>query len=57
MAKDPDYTFFKDDIEMRKKHGDIYGRYSFLSPHITVWDPEILKEVYVKEFSSFPDRQ
>lgn len=28
-----------------------------MSPIIVIWDPEILKEIYVKKFHSFPDRQ
>lgn len=57
LARDANYMFLKDDIEMRKKHGKIYGRYNFLSPIITIWDEEILKQIYIKEFPVFPDRQ
>jgi len=57
LSKDPDEMLLRDDFNMRKKYGDIYGRYQFLSPIITIWDTEILKELFVKEFHNFPDRQ
>jgi len=56
LASNADYMIFEDDIRLRKKFGDIYGKYQFLSPIIVVWDPEILKQAMIKEFSSFSDR-
>lgn len=57
MFTDPNYLIFKADIEKRKKFGDVYASYAFLTPQVTVWDPEILKQIYIKEFNTFPDRQ
>lgn len=28
-----------------------------LTPIVTVWDLEILKEIFIKKFDYFPDRQ
>uniref|UniRef100_H2Y0Z7 Uncharacterized protein n=1 Tax=Ciona intestinalis TaxID=7719 RepID=H2Y0Z7_CIOIN len=41
----------------KKKYGPIYGAYNWLTPSITITDPEILKKIFIKEFSTFPDRQ
>ena len=39
-----------------KKYGRVFGMYFMKDPSIVVADPQILKEVMVKEFSSFHDR-
>nr|NP_001122348.1 cytochrome P450 CYP3-like member 3 [Ciona intestinalis]ABI20700.1 cytochrome P450 CYP3-like member 3 [Ciona intestinalis] len=56
--------FFKDSdagykrhLELKQKFGPIYGHYIGLSPHVYVGDPEILKQIMIKEFHIFPDRQ
>ncbi|XP_026690465.2 cytochrome P450 CYP3-like member 1 [Ciona intestinalis] len=41
----------------KRKLGKIYGAYVFLTPQITVADPDIIKQMYIKEFSTFPIRQ
>jgi len=57
FMKDPNYVVYKKPTETRKILGDIYGSYFGLSPIVTVWDPEVLKQIYIKEFRVFPDRQ
>ena len=54
-AKDPD-LIFKGQLAMKKKFGNIYGTYVGLSPEITISDPKILKQIFIKEFSNFSDR-
>nr|CAB3235809.1 cytochrome P450 CYP3-like member 3 [Phallusia mammillata] len=56
LKDDPD-SFFKKDLERKKKFGLVYGSYAGLNPHIIVADPEILKQVQIKEFGVFRDRQ
>jgi len=34
-----------------------FRMYSWLTPRITIWDPEILKQIFIKEYANFPDRQ
>nr|XP_026690466.1 cytochrome P450 3A25-like isoform X2 [Ciona intestinalis] len=41
----------------KRKLGKIYGAYLFLTPQITVADPDIIKQMYIKEFATFPTRQ
>lgn len=54
------YYIFKDrtilDIEWRKKYGHIYGTYEGLIPVLRVTDNELIKHVWIKNFSSFTDR-
>jgi len=49
--------FFYNDQKLIKKYGNVVGRYTFTSPRILIADPDILKQVMIKEFKSFPDRQ
>lgn len=49
--------FFYNDIKLIEKYGSVVGRYAFTSPRILVADPDILKQVMIKEFKTFPDRQ
>ncbi|EDO46449.1 predicted protein, partial [Nematostella vectensis] len=42
--------------EYSRTYGRVYGLYLFGSPTIVINDPDILKEVLVKEFHSFHDR-
>lgn len=39
-----------------KEYGRIYGMFMPSGPAVVVADPELLKEVFVKKFSSFPNR-
>ncbi|CAK8684861.1 unnamed protein product [Clavelina lepadiformis] len=56
FLKDPD-AIFTHDLECKKKYGPIFGLYFWLSPVLIIGDPEILKQIFIKEFSTFPDRQ
>lgn len=57
FSRNPDYMVYEFDIEKRKKYGDVYGIYTFLSATVVVWDTDILKEILIKKFNIFPDRQ
>jgi len=35
----------------------LFRFYSGLHARITIWDPNILKQIQIKEFSTFSDRQ
>jgi len=35
----------------------VHRHYRGLEPRITIWDPAILKQIQIKQFWSFPDRQ
>jgi len=39
---------------LRTFHCSTYGA---LTPRMTIWDPDVLKQIQIKEFSTFPDRQ
>ncbi|XP_054161125.1 lithocholate 6-beta-hydroxylase-like [Oppia nitens] len=39
-----------------KKYGKLYGYYSFNTPILTIGDPELIKQVCIKDWSSFPNR-
>nr|XP_039265290.1 cytochrome P450 3A5-like [Styela clava] len=49
-------TAFEYDNECKKKYGNIWGLYEGLHPVITVHDPDILRQIFIKDFSNFPDR-
>nr|CAB3235834.1 cytochrome P450 3A14 [Phallusia mammillata] len=49
--------FFTSDLEMKKKFGMVYGQYMGWSPRIVISDPDILKQIMIKEFNNFYDRQ
>jgi len=57
FKKDPNFELFKGDIVKREKYGDVYLTTALFNTTVICWDPEILKQVYIKEFSSFQDRQ
>ncbi|XP_076809898.1 cytochrome P450 3A31-like [Clavelina lepadiformis] len=48
---------FNQDIIRKKQYGNVYGSYTGLQARIAVCDPEIIKQIYIKEFSNFRDRQ
>nr|CAB3235838.1 cytochrome P450 CYP3-like member 3 [Phallusia mammillata] len=50
-------SFFKKDLVRKKKYGKIYGTYVGVNPRITIADPEILKQIQLKEAGIFRDRQ
>ena len=54
-AKDPEFVF-KNQLSNKKKFGKIYGEYNGLNAQITVADPEILKQIFIKEFAIFYQR-
>jgi len=49
-------VLFKSDLDSKKKHGSVYGSYTFTSPSITIHDLEMLKQIHIKEFAAFPIR-
>lgn len=54
------YYFFKDrsevDLEWSERYGKVYGIYEGFDPVLRVADAELVKHVYIKDFSSFTDR-
>ncbi|XP_035685177.1 cytochrome P450 3A8-like [Branchiostoma floridae] len=42
--------------EWRQNYGRVYGMYEGLAPKLVITDPEIVKQVFVKDFSNFPMR-
>ncbi|KAM3608839.1 uncharacterized protein V6R79_005584 [Siganus canaliculatus] len=48
--------FFKPLSEIIKTHGRVCGYYFGRKPVVVVADPDILRQVMVKDFSSFPNR-
>lgn len=48
---------FEYENEMKKKHGPVWGVYSLTTPSITIHDPDILKQILIKEFPTFSVRQ
>ena len=51
---DPSKMHIKFD-ELTKKYGKIFGFYMMKEPMISVSDPQMLKEIMVKEFNNFHD--
>ncbi len=47
------FTAFK---EWRKKYGDVFGYYNAGTPVLAVSDPDIVKEILVKQFDKFDER-
>lgn len=43
-------------LERRKKYGKVYGSYLGTQPTIVVSDPEMVKEITIKQFWNFSDR-
>nr|XP_054761058.1 cytochrome P450 3A8-like [Lytechinus pictus] len=41
---------------LQKKHGKVYGMYTFQEPILVVGDPDMLRHIFVKNFSQFHDR-
>ncbi|XP_078491463.1 cytochrome P450 3A25-like [Ciona intestinalis] len=56
FLKDSD-AIFKTYFEDKEKFGRISGFYSGLNVQIRISDPEILKQILIKEFQTFPNRQ
>ena len=40
-----------------RRYGPVWGQFSGIQPHLYVADPELLKDVMVKSFDAFADRQ
>ncbi|XP_019621037.1 PREDICTED: cytochrome P450 3A29-like [Branchiostoma belcheri] len=47
----PDYQ-----VEMMRQYGKVYGVYSGSSPILIVSDPEMLREIFIKQFHNFSRR-
>lgn len=48
---------FSIDAQMKKKLGPVWGYYAGVTPHIVVHEPDILRELFIKEFSNYPRRR
>lgn len=44
------------DLELVQKYGDVIGVYQGHQPMLLVSDPEMVKEIFIKEFSNFTNR-
>jgi cytochrome P450 family 6 len=51
LAEQLDYYYKK-----HKGNGPAIGLYNFLSPFLIPTDPELIKNIFVRDFQSFPDR-
>uniref|UniRef100_T1J9R2 Cytochrome P450 n=1 Tax=Strigamia maritima TaxID=126957 RepID=T1J9R2_STRMM len=51
------YGFDEQDVIAIKKFGKIYGGFVGRSPVLFVSDPELLKQILVKDFATFPNRR
>ena len=49
--------FQEHDVNCLKKYGRLWGQYSGTRPELFVAEPELLKELMVKRFDDFTDRQ
>nr|CAB3235845.1 cytochrome P450 CYP3-like member 3 [Phallusia mammillata] len=54
--KKPDGYFTKT-LEIKEKYGRIYGYYVGLNIRVMIYDPEILKQIQIKESGIFRDRR
>lgn len=44
-------------LEWYKKYGKVFGIYLFRQPFLMVADPDMIKEIFIKEFPKFHDRK
>nr|XP_039270253.1 cytochrome P450 3A30-like isoform X2 [Styela clava] len=56
------YTFgaeaaLRYDNKCKEKFGNVYGTYFRITPTIHIHDPDILRQIFIKEFSNFAMRQ
>ena len=54
-AKNSD-SIFKGQLDQKRKFGNICGSYIGLRPVITIFDPKVLKQIFISEFSTFSER-
>ena len=47
----------KIETELRNRYGRVYGNYNGIEPILTVADPELIKQVMVKDFGDFVNRR
>ncbi|KAG8176932.1 hypothetical protein JTE90_018715 [Oedothorax gibbosus] len=45
------------DLERRFKYGLVYGHFEGLKPFLSVGDPELLRDIFVKDFAVFSSRR
>eukprot|EP00094_Tigriopus_californicus_P005336 TCALIF_05145-PA protein Name:"Similar to CYP3A28 Cytochrome P450 3A28 (Bos taurus)" AED:0.61 eAED:0.61 QI:0/-1/0/1/-1/1/1/0/121 len=45
------------DVACMHKYGRVWGKYEGVTPHVFIVEPELLKDVLVKRFESFVERQ
>ncbi|CAG2174462.1 unnamed protein product [Oppiella nova] len=45
------------EMEWYKTYGKVYGLYILSKPRLTVADPELIKQILVKDFDAFRNRQ
>ncbi|KAL9984597.1 hypothetical protein ACROYT_G006909 [Oculina patagonica] len=44
-------------VEWYKKYGKVFGMYLFRTPFLMVGDPDMIKDIFIKEFPKFHDRK
>lgn len=47
---------FEYELDCKARYGNIWGWYMLTEPRIVVHDPEILRQIQVKKYSTFPNR-
>lgn len=50
-------VFHDFDVTCMHKYGRVWGKYEGVAPHVFIVEPELLKDVLVKRFESFVERQ
>lgn len=46
----------KHDLELKKEYGSVVGTFMGRLPNLMIYDPEMLKQILVKDFSNFSNR-
>jgi hypothetical protein len=44
-------------LNWRKKYGDVFGFYFGYHLSVNIYDPEMIKEIFIKQFSCFVNRE
>lgn len=46
-----------EDINNWKKHGSVWGVYEGAEPHIYITDPDVIRQIFIKDFDHFHDKR